>query len=302
MPVQQTSPQQDDSAYDRSKGADSSFQEQLLRERAEDKQQVAALTFELNAMREETEMKKAVESGTKNRQRELAKRVAELWSVTECEPVDKLTFYSEVEALANPTPEVLGAYECEVERLTDMLPLMEAATRREFILERLHGLVNQNAAFARGNEQQLRQRQEFIRELQRLNEQLAQALPAYEKKYTRVFYYRGMPYLEQIHKGVQDTVNRDMVRAKSPSKVSSREMVARLPHQGQSPRGLSSEAQETINHSDYYHIWTHNPRFSSLLQETINEARFHRALGERALTQRDYASRSLSARSAQVWR
>ena len=63
----------------------------------------------------------------------------------------------------------------EIERLTDMLPLMEAATRREFILERLRGLVNQNAQFARNNTPQLRQRDEFVRELARLNEQLTQA-------------------------------------------------------------------------------------------------------------------------------
>jgi hypothetical protein len=151
-------------------------------------------------------------------------------------------------------------------------------------LERLHGLVNQNAQFARGNEQQLRQRQEFIRELQRLNEQLAQALPAFEKKYTRVFYYKGMPYLEQIHKGVQETVPRDMHRAKSPSRVGTREMVSRLPHSGFPTSGTQS-------------------RLSPAAQQTINEARFHRALGERALTARDFATRALSPRSApQVWR
>ena len=57
----------DSSVYDRSKEGDSAFQEQLLRERAEDKQAVAALTFELNLLREEMAMGQAVDTGTKSR-------------------------------------------------------------------------------------------------------------------------------------------------------------------------------------------------------------------------------------------
>jgi len=289
---------EDNLVYDRSSDENATFQVQLLRERSEDKQSIASLTLEVDALREELEARIAIEADVKSKQCELAKRVQELWAVTECEPVDKLSFLSEVEALSTPTPEVLAAYEMEIERLTDMLPLMEAATRREFILERMHSLVNQNAQFARGNAQQLRMREEFVRELSRLNEQLAQSLPAFEKKYSRVFYYKGLPYLEQVHKTVQDSVPRDLERAKSPSRTASpgRAKVSptgvppsRLPGQGPSPRRGASPARHA--------------RLSPAAQQTINEARFQRALGERALSPRHSASRALSPRrQATVWR
>jgi hypothetical protein len=275
--------------YDRSRDEAGRFQEQLLRERAEDKQSIASLTLEVDALRQELEDRIAVENDTKNKQKELAKRVQELWAVTECEPVDKLSFLSEVEALSTPTVEVLDVYEMELERLTDMLPLMEAATRREFILERMHGLVNQNSQFARGNAQQLRQREEFIRELSRLNEQLAQALPAFEKKYSRVFYYKGMPYLEQIHKTSQDSVTRDIERAKSPSRTASPGRVRASPV-GPSPGTRKASPGR-------------HARLSPAAQQTINEARFQRALGERALSPRNNASRAMSPRRQNtVWR
>lgn len=291
-------PEEEYLVYDRFKDESGSFQEQLLRERAEDKQSIASLTLEVDALREELEARLAIEADVKSKQTELAKRVQELWAVTECDPVDKLGFLSEVEALSAPTPDVLGCYEMEIERLTDMLPLMEAATRRDFILERMHGLVNQNAQFSRGNAQQLRQREEFTRELARLNEQLAQALPAFEKKYSRVFYYKGLPYLEQIHKGPQDTVPRDLERAKSPSRTASpgrardspKAQASRLPGRGPSPARRSA-------------VNTASPRLSPAAQQTINEARFQRALGERALSPRNSASRAMSPRrAATVWR
>jgi len=282
-------PMDDSVVYDRTQDEASVFQEQLLRERAEDKQRIGNLERELLMMREAAEERAAVEGETKHRQSELCKRVQELWSVTECEPVDKLAFLAEVESLSAPTPEVLSVYEMEIERLTDMLPLMEAATRREFILERMRGLVNSNAQYSRGNAPQLRQRDEFVRELARLNEQLAQALPAFEKKYTRVFYYKGVPYLEQVHKSCQDTVPRDVEHAKSPRGASP---------QGASPARLKLPAAPSQSSSPQKH-----PRLSPAAQQTINEARFQRALGERALSPRNNATRAMSPRRATAaWR
>jgi len=258
-------------AYDRSQQEAGQFQEQLMRERAEDKQHIDALEHELAMMREAIEDEDAMRKDTKHRQCELSKRVRELWAVTECEPADKLSFLAEVEAISVPVPDVLAVYEMEMERLTDILPLMEAATRREFILERLRGLANSNAQFSRNNAPQLRQREEFVRELARLNEQLAQALPAFEKKYTRVFFYKGVPYLEQVHKSVQDTVPRDIERAKSPNKRN---------------EGLKLPAPNSPH-----------TRLSPAAQQTINESRFQRALGERALSPRNAASRAMSPRT-----
>jgi len=271
--------------YDRTQHEAGQFQEQLLRERAEDKQHIDALEHELAMMREAIEDEDAMRKDTKHRQSELAKRVRELWAVTDCEPVDKLSFLAEVESISVPVPDVLGVYEMEIERLTDMLPLMEAATRREFILERLRGLANNNTQFSRNNAPQLRQRDEFVRELARLNEQLAQALPAFEKKYTRVFFYKGVPYLEQVHKSVQDTVPRDVERAKSPARNAS---PGRLKLPTTAPNSASPHA-----------------RLSPAAQHSINEARFQRALGERALSPRNNASRAMSPRrqaAGNVWR
>jgi len=275
------SPQGDDSlVYDRTMhGEDGQFSEQLLRERAEDKQRIEQLEIELSEMRQAVEDEAAMRADVKHEQAEMAKRVQELWAVTDCEPCDKLAFLQEVESLSVPTPAVEQVYEIEIERLTDMLPLMEAATRREFILERMRGLVNNNAQFSRNNAPQLRQRDEFVRELARLNEQLAQALPSFEKKFSRVFYYKGVPYLEQVHKSVQDTVSRDLERAKSPMRGAS-------PSRGKLPAS------------------PHSARLSPAAQQTINEARFQRALGERALSPRNSASRAMSPRKAgsAVWR
>merc|ERR1719335_1037868 len=88
---------------------------------------------------------------------------------------------------------MIDVYQKEINRLTDQLPLMETITRREFIKYRLNEL--KGAPSGRGTRED-KQKSEFLRELKRLNEQLAKALPAYEKRHGCMFLFKGKQYLE----------------------------------------------------------------------------------------------------------
>merc|ERR1712100_793409 len=98
----------------------------------------------------------------------------------------------DAEASAAYTPEMIGVYQREIDRLTDQPPLMETITRREFIKYRLNEL---KGAQGRGT-REAKQKTEFLNELKRLNEQLTKALPAYEKKHSSMFLFKGKQYLE----------------------------------------------------------------------------------------------------------
>jgi hypothetical protein len=123
----------------------------------------------------------------------LRKRIQELWAVLESDAADRLHFVMDAEASAAYTPEMIGVYQREINRLTDQLPLMETITRREFIKYRLNEL--KGAPSGRGSRED-KQKNEFVRELKRLNEQLSKALPAYEKKHGSMFLFKGKQYLE----------------------------------------------------------------------------------------------------------
>jgi hypothetical protein len=123
----------------------------------------------------------------------LRKRIQELWAVLESDAGDRLHFVMEAEAAAAYTPEMIESYKREINRLTDQLPLMETITRREFIKYRLNEL--KSAPVNRGSRED-KQKTEFLRELNRLNEQLSKALPAYEKKHGSMFLFKGKQYLE----------------------------------------------------------------------------------------------------------
>jgi len=122
----------------------------------------------------------------------LRERIQELWAVLESDAPDKLAFVQDVEASAAFSAAMLDLYQKEVVKLTDQLPLMETVTRREFIKYRLNEL---KSGSSRGSRED-KQKGEFLRELKRLNEQLAKALPAYEKKHVTMFLFKGKQYLE----------------------------------------------------------------------------------------------------------
>jgi len=122
----------------------------------------------------------------------LRNRIQELWSVLESDSSDRLGFVMNAEAAAAYNPMMVDVYQGEIARLTDQLPLMETITRREFIKYRLNEL---KGAQGRGSRED-KQKTEFNRELKRLNEQLTRALPAYEKKHSSMFLFKGKQYLE----------------------------------------------------------------------------------------------------------
>merc|ERR1711934_41879 len=154
----------------------------------------------------------AIDTGASQREAELAdqqegmkklgalrERIQELWAVLESDAPDKLAFVIDVEAAAGYTPQMEDLYQKEVVKLTDQLPLMETVTRREFIKYRL----NELKSGARGSRED-KQKNEFVRELKRLNEQLSKSLPAYEKRHGCMFLFKGTQYLETMDKDQSD--------------------------------------------------------------------------------------------------
>merc|ERR1711981_75876 len=151
---------------------------------------------EPDAAREQEEAER--QAGMKNLAA-LRERIQELWAVLESDAPDKLAFVMQVEETAGYTAEMEDLYQKEVVKLTDQLPLMETVTRREFIKYRLNELKS-GARGSRGD----KQKNEFVRELKRLNEQLSKDLPAYEKRHGCMFLFKGTQYLETMDKDQSD--------------------------------------------------------------------------------------------------
>merc|ERR1712086_1012090 len=123
-------------------------------------------------------------------------RLKELWGIAETEASDRLAFFSDLESLVQPTPEVLSRYDQEISRLSEMLPLVDCVSRRDFVLHRLReSLKHQQHGSMQAEKLQ---QSEFAQELKRLNQQLSQALTTFEKRYSRRFLWKGEYILEHI--------------------------------------------------------------------------------------------------------
>jgi hypothetical protein len=152
---------------------------------------------ELQEKRKEKENAKAREQFEKYRQ-----RLFELWNTLETNVNERFNFLWETELLDRYSPELIEIFKKEVERLSDQLPLMENITRREFIKQRMREFKRTSNDPSRhyNNDpgriiREEKQKQELERELRRLEEQLFNELPAYEKRYGVAFSYKGRQYL-----------------------------------------------------------------------------------------------------------
>jgi len=196
--------------YDRSQDESASWQESMLRERREDKLRIEELERELEALKQdqlEVQCKKHEQNNQCLAMDQAKNRLKELWSIAETDASDRLAFFMELEQQMSASPELIGCYDREIQRVTEIIPIVECITRREFLLQRLNDAVKkaQEGVLERGAQQQSFERQradhqraEFAAEVERLNDQLSNALTIFEKKYQRRFQWKGECYVEVV--------------------------------------------------------------------------------------------------------
>jgi len=191
-----------------------SWQESMLREQREDKQTIEALQAELEGYRQaeaaEAQHVHDCEMVTASLAQAQA-RVKELWNIAETEASDRMAFFSDLEHLVQPTPQVLSAYDKEIARLSEMMPLIECVSRRDFVLHKLRECMRNVQHSVSQKEQMLRA--EFGQELQRLNEQLSSALTAFEKRYGRRFLWKGEYILEFVQMEISQQIEASKISA-----------------------------------------------------------------------------------------
>jgi hypothetical protein len=186
----------------------------MLIEAREDKEQIASLQAELECYkaRAVNEERKACETSNLRVTIDQAQhRLKELWGIAETEASDRLAFFSDLEPLVEPTPEVLQRYDQEISRLTEMLPLIDCISRRDFVLHRLReGMKHQHHGSMQADKLQ---QSEFTQELRRLNQQLSQALGAFEKRYCRRFLWKGEYILEHVQADLGQQIQASKIQA-----------------------------------------------------------------------------------------
>jgi len=185
--------------YDRTLDQEATWQQRFIIEAREDKEQIESLQAELEIHRAKaiSDERKARETNNLGITMDQAQhRLKELWGIAETEASDRLAFFSDLESLVQPTPEVLSRYDQEISRLSEMLPLVDCVSRRDFVLHRLReSLKHQQHGSMQAEKLQ---QSEFAQELKRLNQQLSQALTTFEKRYSRRFLWKGEYILEHI--------------------------------------------------------------------------------------------------------
>ncbi|KAL0206916.1 hypothetical protein P9112_012627 [Eukaryota sp. TZLM1-RC] len=140
----------------------------------------------------------------------LKKQAHELWKVLEIPAEDLVEFLMDVDSNAPYEPSIHNLYSKEVERLSDLVPLMETITRREFIKYRIRefnkSASNPDRLFSGDSSRLIREekhRKEFLRELHRLNEELANNVPGFENKYGKPLIYKGKSIREEVLKDLR---------------------------------------------------------------------------------------------------
>ncbi|KAL0216971.1 hypothetical protein RCL1_007454 [Eukaryota sp. TZLM3-RCL] len=165
----------------------------------------------------EEEEKVRIETEEANKIREadqvlsnLKRQTHELWKVLEIPVEERVDFLSQVDHFSKFDPNISTLYARESERLTDLVPLLETITRREFIKYRIKefnkSASNPDRLFSGDSSRLIREekhRKEFLRELQRLNEELASGVPVYESKYNRPLLYKGRVVREEVLKDLR---------------------------------------------------------------------------------------------------
>jgi len=185
--------------YDRTLDQEATWQQRFIIEAREDKEQIESLQAELEIHRAKaiSDERKARETNNLGITMDQAQhRLKELWGIAETEASDRLAFFSDLESLVQPTPEVLSRYDQEISRLSEMLPLVDCVSRRDFVLHRLRETLKHQQHGSMQAEKL--QQSEFAQELKRLNQQLSQALTTFEKRYSRRFLWKGEYILEHI--------------------------------------------------------------------------------------------------------
>jgi len=281
------SPLQDEEGvvYDRSQDQAASWQEKMLLQAREDKEHIEQLQAELEryqtkAVNDEREARATNSLGGTIGQAQ--NRLVELWGIAETEASDRLAFFTDLESMIQPNAQVLHRYDQEISRLSEMLPLIDCVSRRDFVLHRLREsmkLQHPNQQQASFQPESL-QRTEFATELKRLNHQLSHALSAFEKRYARRFLWKG----EYILQHVQSDLNQQLQASKIHAAHSSLDKMAAS--QGvQANQPYTSRADRPTEPNRGLH---------AVISPRVLSSRAQQAM-ERARTERELATVSLGA-------
>ncbi|GKT24199.1 FAM184 family like protein, partial [Aduncisulcus paluster] len=158
-------------------------------------------------------------------------KIRQLWEMLEVGSHDVAKFLASFSQFVEYCPAVVSVCDEELRRLTDLAPIFELVTRREFVKNRIfafnsaandpdkyHGA--DSARFIREG----KQRQEFRNEIGRINDQLGTLLKQYESRYQRPFIYREKHYLDvmasDMHELDAAAMGSTLVRRGSRSSIS----------------------------------------------------------------------------------
>lgn len=271
--------------YDRTQDQAATWQEKMLVQAREDKEHIEQLQAELEryktkAVNDERKARETSSLGVTIGQAQ--SRLVELWGIAETEASDRLAFFTDLEPMIQPNPQVLQRYDQEISRLSEMLPLIDCVSRRDFVLHRLR----ESMKLEHANQQQSSfqpeslQRTEFATELKRLNQQLSHTLSAFEKRYARRFLWKG----EYILQHVQSDLGQQLQASKIHAAHSSLDKIAAT--QGvQANQPYTSRADRPTEPNRGLH---------AVIEPRVLSSRAQQAM-ERARTERQLASVSLGA-------